>query len=763
LVWCVRPYLLLVLTGGLALTLVIVAALAIIRRRFISEWKAMVFGAACVVLISAAAIWLPKERNENFNIEMTTAANLSNLRATDKGATDKSKDWQWKSSEWVPVPIDKTLQRISIVRLGLVAHGELVGAGSQIDADYLPDSALSAIVYVPRAAMVGLFAPFPSTWMEKMNLIRVVGAMETMLWYLLVPGVILALVLRPSPAMFIGMTVCGIMITFYSYVQPNVGSLYRVRAGPFFFFILCGAIGWARVALKLLSVARRRGMNDSPTGARACKVLGVPTISDVSAYGIAVVLLTAVGYFGFFVRDLLLVRIYGMGGQLDGFFSASMVPMFLVTVLVLPLADAMMAPIIKAGNGRVTGDVAKLARSLISFACMVVIGAAVGLMLVADWVVPLFVPSGTLEQLNDTVAMLRWFSLVLALSAWTVVGNGVLNAVHRPLAAAIAQLCVPVVAIAFIMVFTETMGLRSAIMGMVVGTMANAVVVAYFNRRAGVKLVPVYPGRWSDMPLLYRNYALLALAALLAGLTIPINYAFAAGLEPGAVTVWALGGKLVQLLTGLAAVAAAAVLTPHFGRLMALGRSSQLVSDVYFILILGTWISIFGALVIFAFSEPIVVAVFQGDEVSELQARHLATILRLGSLQMPFIVAITLIIKFAAVSRLSLRAVVAVGLGLAVNVMLNILLVPYYGVYGIAIATVVASAISAIYLIIVMRKHCGLNWTQVTLLKGSWLIMLGLSVGLYYRSSAAAIGAVVVMLILLPAQWRSWQQVGVSA
>ncbi|MGQ0666545.1 MAG: lipid II flippase MurJ, partial [Nitrospiraceae bacterium] len=256
--------------------------------------------------------------------------------------------------------------------------------------------------------------------------------------------------------------------------------------------------------------------------------------------------------------------------------------------------------------------------------------------------------------------------------------------------------------------------------------------------------------------------ALLALAALLVGLTLPINYAFAAGLEPGAVTVWALGGKLVQLLTGLAAVAAAAVLTPHFSRLTVFGRSSQLVSDIYFMLIVGTWISMFGSLVIFVFSEPVVVAVFQSDEVSELQARHLAAILCLGSLQMPFVVAITLIIKFAAVSRLSLRAVVAMGLGLAVNVMLNIILVPYYGVYGIAIATVVASGISATYLIIVMRKHCGLDWAQVILLKGSWLIMLGISVGLYYRSSAAAITAVVVMLVLLRAQWRAWQHVGVS-
>ena len=267
LVWCVRPYMLSILTLGLAVTFIIIVALAIIRRRFISEWKAMLLGGACVVLILAAAIWLPKVPNvENFAVEAAAV-----------------EDWHWKSSEWVPAPIDKALERMSMIRVRFVAHGALVGAGSQIDVNYLPDSVSSAIAYAPRAVMVGLFAPFPSTWTERMNLFRVVGAMETMLWYLLVPGMILALVLRPSQSMFVGMIVCGIIITFYSYVQSNVGTLYRVRAGPIFFFILCGAVGWARVALKFLSVARRGHLNNLPRGARAGEVQRLPTISDMSA------------------------------------------------------------------------------------------------------------------------------------------------------------------------------------------------------------------------------------------------------------------------------------------------------------------------------------------------------------------------------------------------------------------------------------------------------------------------------------------------
>lgn len=550
---------------------------------------------------------------------------------------------------------------------------------------------------------------------------------------------------------------------FYSYIQPNVGTLYRVRGGPLFFFILCGAIGWARIGLTLLSLAHRRCRGGVACGenSRASKI--IPSISDVSAAGIAVVFLTAVWYFGFLVRDLLLVNIYGLGGQLDGFLSASMIPMFLVGVLVLPLADAMTAPFIQAERGGVSEEAARLARSFISFAVVLVGVAAVGLVAAAEWIVPWFVSGRTPHDVDEAVTMLRWFSVLLALSAWTVVGNGVLNAVNRPLAAAVAQLCVPVVTIVSILACSEPLGLRAAIAGMIVGTFLNASIAWYFSSLAGAPLIPLFPGRWSDLSSVYRNYIMLAIVALLVGLTIPINLAFAARLEPGAVTAWALGGKLVQLLAGLAAVASAAVLTPHFGRLLAFRRSAQLAGDVYFIVTACTWLSILTALVLFAFLEPLVLALFQGAESSEEQASHLAGILRVGSLQIPFVVAMTLIIKLAAVSRQSSRALAAVAIGVAINLVLNVLLLPVHGLYGIAVATVAGSACSAAYMIIAMRRHCGFDWAQVLLLNASWLTMFGLAVGLSYQNGVAIALACLSMLVVLAAQWHAWQRGGEAA
>ncbi|MBX9659046.1 MAG: polysaccharide biosynthesis C-terminal domain-containing protein [Nitrospiraceae bacterium] len=754
LMWCVRPYVLFVVSGGLVAALVIMAVNAGLRHRWASEKIALARGMVCIVLILAVAWVLPKGRNqEGFNAESI----VNSLAASSYAG------WEWKSSRLVPASIDEGLKRLSVLRVGFAAHGASVGAGSQIDADRIPDNAGSALAYMPRAAIVGLLAPFPSSWTDKVSLFRVVGAMETALWYLLIPGLLWAVMARPSSAMLSGMIACGILIMFYSYIQPNVGTLYRVRGGPLFFFILCGAIGWARIGLTLLSYAHRRCRKDVSSGALSRQLNIIPSITDVSAAGIAVVFLTAVWYFGFLVRDLLLVNIYGLGGQLDGFLSASMIPMFLVGVLVLPLADALTAPFIQAGRGGVSEEAARLARSFISFAVVLVGVAAVGLVAAAEWIVPWFVSGRTPHDVDEGVTMLRWFSLLLALSAWTVVGNGVLNAVNRPLAAAVAQLCVPVVTIVSILACSEPLGLRAAIAGMIVGTFLNASIAWYFSSLAGAPLIPLFPGQWSDLSCVYRNYIMLAIVALLVGLTIPINLAFAARLEPGAVTAWALGGKLVQLLAGLAAVASAAVLTPHFGRLLAFRRSAQLAGDVYFVVTACTWLSILTALVLFAFLEPLVLALFQGAESSEEQASRLAGILRVGSLQIPFVVAMTLIIKLAAVSRQSSRAVAAVTIGVAINLILNVLLLPVHGLYGIAVATVAGSACSAAYMIVAMRRHCGFDWAQVLLLNASWLTMFGLAVGLSYQNGVAIVLACVSMLVVLAAQWHAWQRGGEAA
>lgn len=422
----------------------------------------------------------------------------------------------------------------------------------------------------------------------------------------------------------------------------------------------------------------------------------------------------------------------------------------------LPLADAMTAPFIRAWGGDNGWEAARLAGTAISLALVIVSCTVGGIVIVADRVIPYFVPSTSPEVIAEAAGMLRWCSVVLGLSAWTVVGNTVLNAVNRSWLASVAQLCVPVVSIAFILALSERFGLQAAIFGMIAGTVLNALLVRWFVSQAGVAL-PLFPhGGWSCLASWYRSYAMLMLGAFLASSTIPMNLAFAARLEPGAVTAWALGGKLVQFLAGLATVAAAAILAPHLGRLIVLKRVSQLASHVSVVLMGGTWFSIVATLMLFAFCEPLVFALFRGPEIGELQVLSLVHLLRVGCLQIPFVVMLALITKLAAVSRQSVSVVCAVGGGVIVNLILDLWLVDSYGLVGIATATVGGAAFAAMYLLIALRARSGLRWGEVVLLKASWGAMAVFAMGIAYHNGYLISGAIVGALLLGMAQWSSW-------
>ena len=161
----------------------------------------------------------------------------------------------WDKSSSVPPLIDQYLEKVSCLRAHFINHSISVGAGSGIDLEAKPKNAAEVFAYLPRAMWIGLFAPFPSQWLEKMSAIRLVSSVETFLWYLFSPGVVYLAIRKPSPAFWAGTIFCLGMITLFSYVNPNLGTLYRVRFGFWFFFLTCGAVGWAGVLLPLVESA----------------------------------------------------------------------------------------------------------------------------------------------------------------------------------------------------------------------------------------------------------------------------------------------------------------------------------------------------------------------------------------------------------------------------------------------------------------------------------------------------------------------------
>jgi hypothetical protein len=122
------------------------------------------------------------------------------------------------------------------------------GAGSNIDTDVQLQSFKDILLYLPRAVMIGLFAPFPNMWFTSGVQVglhgRLLSGFETFVIYLIELLAAFAIwrnrrSLRPWLLLMIilmGAAALGLVVA-------NVGALYRMRFGFWLLLIVLGAEG----------------------------------------------------------------------------------------------------------------------------------------------------------------------------------------------------------------------------------------------------------------------------------------------------------------------------------------------------------------------------------------------------------------------------------------------------------------------------------------------------------------------------------------
>ena len=616
----------------------------------------------------------------------------------------------------------------------------------------MPNSFWEVIAYMPRALTIGLFAPFPSSWTERVSAPRLVGAIETSIWYVFFIGLAVLTYRRPSRALFSGLAFAAFMLTVLSYVQPNVGNLYRQRFGLWMFVMLCGAVGWASIALSFFRRGHSRGANSSHNTPDHHLTIG--SSSSIAASGSVVIMVTFMCYLGFMARDILLASTIGMNSRLDAFFSASMIPMFFVTFLSMPLADAMMLPFFKADPKQIEST----ARNILWLAA-VVLGSATALVAAfAGPAVNLVLKGLSTAELTEATGMLRLFAPIILLSAWTVVGNAVLNALHRSREGAMAQLVVPAVTLMAIVVLPRESGIHAAIGGMLAGTFINVLLVILSAKRAGILLWPSRPESFGTLGSVVKSYRLLAIAAVFTAALNPINFIFAGTVGAGTVSAWALSNKIVLLFNGLASIGISAVLLPHFARLIASKGVANLRNHVYFLLIAGSWIGGATALAIFEFADPLANVLFSGNQASRNHIEDIANVIRTGALQLPILIAAAVIAKMAAVSGASSKTLIAAMLSLALNLVFNLVFVPRLGVLAIALGALLGAAISTAYLAFATREMCGLTTKEINMLIISWIGWGIACCALIFRSEVLMACVIFGLATLGWTQWKVAQK-----
>jgi len=153
----------------------------------------------------------------------------------------------WEPSSWLPKTIDQSFHRLNRMRKGFIDTAP--EAHTSIDVKFMPTSAWQSLLFLPWAWRIGFFAPFPSYWSSEKgigfrSIMRTENAIEMLFIYISFPFFLYFMWIHRTNTQFVTIFLLSFsMLSLFSYVNTNAGTLHRSRYGYLMLIVGMGLMG----------------------------------------------------------------------------------------------------------------------------------------------------------------------------------------------------------------------------------------------------------------------------------------------------------------------------------------------------------------------------------------------------------------------------------------------------------------------------------------------------------------------------------------
>jgi putative peptidoglycan lipid II flippase len=435
-----------------------------------------------------------------------------------------------------------------------------------------------------------------------------------------------------------------------------------------------------------------------------------------------VLFFTGISFTGFFLRDYLMARIFGLGSQLDIFYLVTMLPMFMVTIFCIPFGQSVVPMLrkIQIHNKRQFDQkVRNLAYLIFWFClflcCMTYIFSDIIFFMIShiNW---------TGRAINIKFIQITTLPILL-FSGLVILGNTILSVTGRYVYPAFLQLIVPMFAIIFLLIFGKFLGVYSVILGMIFGQLTNLFLVNYLLKQEGTSLMPLKVNKitFKDDSFL-KEYSYLVAVSFFSTFVVPLNSLIASSLGVGAISVFNLGIKLSLFVMGIFSTLFGIILLPYFSKLANYKSQYFLKKETFYMLFISSLLFIPFSFLIFIYAENISRYVFSYIAIENATILGLASVIKYSIIQLPFWIFNTIIFKHAnAINKLGIILYTSIS-ALILNLILGIALIKFMNIGGLALSTTISFAFSAIIILIYYVFKKRLTFLQALSIAALWFI-----------------------------------------
>lgn len=401
----------------------------------------------------------------------------------------------------------------------------------------------------------------------------------------------------------------------------------------------------------------------------------------------------AVGFIGLVVKlaatfkELIIARTFGRGDEVDAFLIAFVLPAFVLNIGMSALGYALVPVFVETGAKEGKEAAQRLLSSMMLLGVVALAGVGALLGLTAPLYLPFlghnFSPAKLVLTRELLYVLLPW----IVLSGIANLASSVLNATEKFALPALVPLLSPFITIAMILSGYHRWGVFTLAGGAVCGSMIEVVLLLNVLHRHGMQFSLRWHGFDSRIRNVLSQYLPMLAGAVLMGSTAVVDQSMAALLPSGSVAALGYGNKVIGGILSLGALSLSTATLPYFSRMAAAHdwAGCRHTLKRYSLLVIGVTVPF--TLLLIAFSRPIVRALFQHGAFRAADTELVSGVQICYAIQLPFYIWNMLFVRFITSIRRNDVLMYVAAVNLALDVVLNLILMRVWHVAGIALST----------------------------------------------------------------------------
>ncbi|MDR3725758.1 MAG: lipid II flippase MurJ [Terracidiphilus sp.] len=386
-------------------------------------------------------------------------------------------------------------------------------------------------------------------------------------------------------------------------------------------------------------------------------------------------------------KEIAVAGVYGRSDAMDAFLAAALIPGLLINLISESMSQALVPTLVRVREQDGRDSAQQLLSSSMLWMCVLLGTVTVAMAIGARGFFPLIASHFSAEKLNLAVQLFYGLLPVVLITGIATNCTAVLNTCDSFALPALATVATPLAIIIGSLMFSSRCGIWAMVYATLAGALVHAAVVVGMMDARGYCFRLHWYGMTEATREVGRQYGPVLLSGVVASGGLLVDQSMAAMLPAGSVSALVYASRFVSVVLTLLAGAISTAVTPYFSSMIAHRDWAGCRSTLRTWVRLTILVSAPTAAVLIAGSHLLICITLQHGAFGPHDTAVVTPVLALYAIQIPFFVASRVFYRFLIAMRRTDLILYCGILNLALDIVLNLILMRWLGVAGIALAT----------------------------------------------------------------------------